>query len=138
MKLYDIFNPCDPMTMYAPSLLVAGVAVALLGNGKLGVDGTPMIIGWDKWFSVHGINDLASWIKSNSKDVSAALRSVALGSEYARPAYDAAIAAIDCPVKRAAFIKERNDRMRSSTSDFESYAHELADRIDKINEGEDV
>lgn len=130
MKLYDIINPSDAMTMYAPSDVVAGVAVALMGNGKFGVEGSPVLFGWDEWFTANGISDLSAWVKEHAAEVGAALRSVALGSRNDRADYDAALAAIDCPDKRAAFIAARNDRRRTSMSDWETYAHKLADRFD--------
>ena len=129
MKLYEIINPSDAMTMYAPTPVLAGVAVALMGNGKLGVEGSPILFGWDEWLKENGIEDLSAWVKDHAAEVGTALRSVALGSVNDRRDYDAALAAIDCPEKRAAFIVARNDRRRSSMSDWETWAHQLADRI---------
>lgn len=130
MKLYEIINPSDAMTMYAPTPVLAGVAVALLGNGKLGVEGSPILFGWDEWLKKNGIEDLSAWVKDHANEVGAALRSVALGSVNDRADYDAALAAIDRPEWRASFIAGRNDRRRSSLSDWETWAHQLADRID--------
>lgn len=108
--------------------------MAILGSGKLGVKGTPILFGWDKWFVKNGITDLSGWIQEHRAEIGAALRSVALGSLFDRADYDSALAAIEDPDKRKAFIKNRNDRRRSSMSDWESWAHKLADQIDQPGE----
>lgn len=136
MPLFEIINPSDPLTMRAPDLLTAGVAVALLGNGKIGAHNieddeqrTPILFGWDNWFTEQGAPDVSEWIADNKQAVADALRSVALGSAKDRADYDAALAAITDEQKRIEYVKARNDRRRSSMNDLEGYAHELADRI---------
>lgn len=140
MPLFEIINPSDPLTMYAPDLLTAGVAVAVLGKGKLGAqnlenpeESTPILFGWDDWFVDQGVSDLSSWIEDNRLAVADALRSVALGNADSRADYDAALQAIEDPVKRSEFIRARNDRRRSSVSDWEGFAHVYAERLEKFN-----
>lgn len=136
MPLFEIINPSDPLTMHAPDLLTAGVAVALLGNGKIGAhnvedeeERTPILFGWKDWFSEQGVPDVKAWIDDNKPAVADALRSVALGSAKDRAGHDAALAAITDDDNRTEYIKARNDRLRSSFSDWEGYAHELAERL---------
>lgn len=126
--IYNIINPSDALTMHAPSLLIAGVAVALLGAGNYGVKGTPILCGWDQWFADQGINDLGAFIESHKQEITDALSSVLLGSADERPALDAQMLAMSEP-ERLAFILERNDKMRSSMSNIEKQAHALAKAI---------
>lgn len=131
--LYEIFNPSDPITMYAPDTKIGGVAVALLGNGKYGIEGTPIIFGWDKWFEEKGISNLLDWmaIPENAELIVKCLRSVALGSICERNDYDAALEAITDSELRAKFILGRNERRRSSMNDIETRAHTMADVIER-------
>ena len=60
---FEIINPSDPYTMDADDLIVAAVAVCLLGNGKYGLDAlgedsnisnnVPIFLlgGHDEWFT---------------------------------------------------------------------------------------
>lgn len=131
--LYEIINPSDALTMYAPDLVTAGVAVAILGHGQYGVEGTPILFGWDEWFEGNGIQDLDIWLdqSDNLKSVAQCLRSVALGSVEERKYYDAALEAITDDAARKKFIADRNDRRRSSMNDIETRAHKLADACEK-------
>ncbi len=52
LKLYNLINPSDPYTFYAPNIKVAGVTASMLSPmfGAEPADGegdsTPMIFGW--------------------------------------------------------------------------------------------
>lgn len=132
-KLYEIINPSDPLTMYAPDTKIGGVAVALLGRGRYGIEGSPIVFGWDQWFEEQGISDLSAWLTTpeNAMPVVKCLRSVALGSIEERKDYDAALEAITDSDLRAKFIADRNDRRRTSMNDIETRAHRLADSYER-------
>lgn len=127
--LYEIINPSDPLTMYAPDTKIGGVAVALLGEGYYGIEGTPIIFGWEQWFDRQGIEDLSAWLTTpaNAELIVKCLRSVALGRMDERKDYDAALEAITDSELRAKFVRDRNDRRRSSMNDIETRAHKMAD-----------
>lgn len=120
--------------MYAPSLLVAGVAVAILGRGHYGVaqadddtESSPVMFGWIEWFRENGIENVRQWIDSRENEIAVgkALESVFLGVPEERPAFDEEFKAVP-ENERSAFIAARNDKMRSSLNDIESNAHRLA------------
>jgi len=130
MNTYNIINPSDPLTLKAESIEVAGVAVALLGQGMYRADGddgsTPIMFGWDEWLEEHGVSDLSVWVDDNLNSVASALESVMLGGVDDRADLDAALEAITNDEKRKEFIEKRNDRRRSSLNDIETKAHQIA------------
>lgn len=81
--LYTLINPSDPYTFYAPSVEVAGVAVALISThyGAKPVNGegesTPVLSGWDAWMQNKGIDE--AWILRHTEDIAAALDSFFIG-----------------------------------------------------------
>lgn len=133
MNIYNIINPSDPLTLKAESIEVAGVAVALLGQGMYGADGddgsTPVMFGWDEWLEEHGMSDISVWVVDNLNSVALALESVMLGDVDDRTDLDAALEAITDDEKRKEFIEKRNDRRRSSLNDIETRAHQMAARL---------
>lgn len=135
-KLYEVINPSDAMTMYASSIEVAAAACAMLGGGKIGArevsgnddaERTPVLFGWDEWLRDRSMVPLGPWILEHKDHIVAALRSVMLGSTND---LDAMLAALPDDASRAAFIASRNDRRRSSMSDWESAAHALAAKLE--------
>lgn len=133
----EIINPSDALTMRCATFKVGAVAVMLLGGGKLGLDGpeedhrTPVLFGWSEWISEQfgSTNGLAEFKHEHRGAIAEALRSVALGTIAERADYEDALAAIP-EEGRAAFIKRRNDRRRSSMNDIEGSAHRLADALE--------
>ena len=89
---FEIINPSDACTMYAPDLEVAAVAVSFLGDGKYpleGLDdaagqGVPAFLfgGHDEWFSSKfgmSFQDTAEHVlNQRNEELAAALDSVAL------------------------------------------------------------
>jgi hypothetical protein len=134
-KLYEVINPSDAATFYASSDHVAVVAMLLLdgGRGQYGAtacdgsfDGPLLMFQGEKWLEDHAIWPLGDWINEHLIELADALASVALGDRCDREDFDDAVTTIRDPGERAAFIKRRNDRRRSSLNDFESRAHEVA------------
>ncbi len=99
LHTFEIINPSDPLTMLAPSLEVAAVAVAEIST-QLGVSATiegeevssPVLFGWDEWFQERGLD--GDWFAQHRSQVVAALRSVALGDRNDRTDFEAAMLAI--------------------------------------------
>jgi len=89
---FEIINPSDACTMFAPDLEVAAVAVSLLGDGKYALEGlddaagqgVPVFLvgGHDEWFSSKfGMNfqDTAEHVLEHRRDeLAMTLDSVAL------------------------------------------------------------
>jgi hypothetical protein len=136
MNLYDIINPSDALTMRADSIEIAAAAIAVLTEGSAGVrdvatgEQSPVLLGWEEWLTKRGMLPLAPWLKANASGVCAALRSVRLGKPEDRDALDAEEAAVP-EDQRPAWILARNDRLRSSMSDYEGPAHRMAAHLAK-------
>lgn len=93
---FEIINPSDYCTMYAPDLEVAAVAVSFLGHGKYALEGlddaagqgVPVFLsgGHDEWFSskfgTNFYDTVDRVLNQRNEDLANALESVAL--RYAR------------------------------------------------------
>ena len=137
MNIYEIINPSDRATLRAPNILIAGLAVMLLAEGRYGANGPdgkcPVMFGWAEWLFDQGITmeGVPDTIEKHKPEIAAALASVLLGSPEDRPAVEAALAARPDYHTRAAYIENRNNKLRSSTNDFESRAHAIAKALVK-------
>ena len=137
MNLYELINPSDALTFYAPTIEVAGAAIGILGGGAYGAkdcasdEQTPVLLGWKEWLAEHGMDDLNDWSIKHGAEIVAALRSVYLGKPAERPDLDRQLAAQGDTTALIAFRLARNNRERSSTNDIEGDAHDLADSIEK-------
>lgn len=149
MKLYEVINPSDAATFYAPNLNVAVVAMLFLDDfrgayGAEAVDGSesgPILFGVADWLREQGLmkpdadDFVDGWIDEHREQIADALASVALGTPNDRADFDDMRAALaDQPEKWAEFIERRNDRRRSSINNFEGYAHHIAERLRKNRE----
>lgn len=136
MNLYDIMNPCDDLTMYAPSIEVAGAALGILGQGRLGArdvktdERTPLLIGWEPWFKERQMDPLGPWIIAHGAEIVAALRTIMLSTPENRAEIDAMLAQQEDPQARDAWILSRNEKIRSSMNDIEGNAHRMAGHLE--------
>lgn len=90
MTVYTLINPSDPYHLTADDLVVAAVAVCLLGHGKYALDardgtqGMPLFVfgGHDEWFKAQSGSDftttLDSVIEGRAQELIAVLESVTL------------------------------------------------------------
>lgn len=69
-------------------------------------------------------------IEAHRAELVATLRSFCTGSWRDRQLFDAALAAIDDPAKRVAFIADWDDKKRSSLNGITNRAHAIADRLE--------
>lgn len=129
MKIYEIANPSDAYTLEADNFLVAAVAVALLGNGAYGIEGTPCLFGWDAWLKEHVPQGVNAFIDANAEAMAAVLDSVMIGSETDRKNYHKALGLIDNPAKREEWKLHWHDERRSSLNDIGSRAWALAKKL---------
>jgi hypothetical protein len=131
----EIINPSDPYTLVTDDFEKAAVAIAVIGNGKLGLSGygplhSPVLFGWDEWFEKRGITDLGAYLDANLESLAAILDTVLIGSAEDREVCDLVLAAIP-EEARPAFLEARHDKMRTSMNDIGAAAKAWAERLRK-------
>ena len=125
--IYEIANPSDAYTMKCDNFHVAAVAVAILGNGAYGIEGTPVLFGWDDWLTAQKIN-LDTFIPEHREQIALALESVLIGSKGDREEVEATLKRI-LPGQREAWLAERHDKRRSSMNDIGAKAQRMAQAL---------
>jgi hypothetical protein len=139
--IYEIVNPSDPVTVDAPTFEAALFATVLLGGGQYfgnpveeGREKVPGFLfgGFDAWFEErYGGRDAQDLLNEHRADVVTTLRSACTGSVSDRWLFDSALAAITDPEKRAEFLRDWDDRKRTSLNDIAGRAHRIADKLDQ-------
>lgn len=133
MKTYEIYNPSDPYTLKSEDYMTAAVAVAFLGGGAYGIEGTPMLFGWDNFFEKHGI-DLDEFMKANAQDVADVLKTVLIGTESQRAFVEAELENMPDGEKET-YLKRRHDKLRTSIRDIGRSAASLVKGLeDKLKQ----
>lgn len=134
MPVYELINPSDPYTFEAPSIEVAGVVAAMLSTGfgaqRVGDEhlneSTPIMFGWDKWMTEHGIDD--DWIELHRDEIADAFDSFLIGKFEDRQ--DVLDMLAELPEeKQEAWRARRQDRHRSSLNRIGEAAYEYAKRL---------
>jgi hypothetical protein len=125
--VFDIANPSDPYTIKGPFMACA-IAVAILGNGAYGINGTPVLFGWNDWLKEHGIMDLEAHIEAHKPEIIDALDSVLIGDERDREEVEATLVRLP-KEQHSAWLAERHDRRRSSMNNIGAKAERLAARL---------
>lgn len=129
-----IISPSDPYTLVTEDFTAAAVGVAILGMGKLGLQGpgpedrTPVLFGWDEWFAERGITDLGEYMREHVKDIAEALDSVRIGHPKDREALDRLLEHVPETTRERARA-EWQDRHRTSLNDIGSVAWALAKEL---------
>ena len=126
MQLYEVINPSDPVTVEAPSDLVAGLAGILLGRGAYGMAGEdgelalPLMlfgvgVALAEWLAKQGEDDLGAALEANRDAVIACLRSATLCKPAERASLVAAVRAGggDPVAALAAFNESRRSSMNN-------------------------
>lgn len=137
MKLYELINPSDRYTFYAPNIEVAGVAVCQLstnfGAKEIGGDEqTPILFGWGAWLESRGIT--SEWVDSHLSEIADALDSFLIGGPAERADVESMLAELP-EEKRVAWRAKRQDRHRSSMNQIGEAAYAYAKAIrEKIAE----
>lgn len=142
--VYSIQNPCDPYTLVASSPVAACLACSLLGAGRFTLvpEGDapkvsmPMfaISGGDadEWFRVTfggGYLGVKELLEEHLGEVVASLRSVLIGTYDDRLIIEHALSFMS-EVSGNLWLGERHERLRTSMSDIQAKAFELADSIE--------
>lgn len=131
MKLYELINPSDRYTFYAPSIEVAAVTVIQLSAGfganEVGGDErTPVLFGWQEWLDGHGITP--EWTDDHLEEIAAALESFLIGGPAERADVESMLAELP-EEKRKAWRAKRQDRHRSSMNQIGESAYKYAAAI---------
>lgn len=106
METYSISNPSDPYVMQAPTLLIAQMAVVILGGGMYGL--------WRDGETVLGIPQTPEWLKATFGD----------HTKYIDENIDALIAALDS-VK---FDGEKRTSLNNIGASAREFAKQLRER----------
>jgi hypothetical protein len=143
--LYELVNPSDPVTFETPDFKVAALLTLYLGKGRFsaetqeeGAPNVPMFFfgGAEKWWQETFGETLDDSVSPLREPLAKALRTLCVGKASHRALFDSALAAIDDPAKRDAFVADWNDRQRSSMNDIMGYAHKLAGQLERQLEAE--
>jgi hypothetical protein len=132
--LYELINPSDPYTFYAPSIEIAGVAACMIspsyGAKPVANEGesSPVLFGWAEWFREHGIN--SQWVATHADEIAEALDSLLIGGSGARADVEALLDALP-EEEQADWIRQRQARERSSMNDIGGRAYALAANLRK-------
>ena len=133
MNLYELINPSDPYTFYAPSVEIAGAAVVLLSSnygatpvGDDGAESTPVIFGWDDWLKKKGIDE--HWIKVNRLEIADALDSFLIGETDKRADVELMLEMLP-EDKREEWKNKRQDRHRTSMCQIGEGAYKMAEQL---------
>ncbi|EPA0547485.1 hypothetical protein ACQZN4_003229 [Vibrio alginolyticus] len=125
MTLFELINPSDPLTFYAPNLEVAAVVAYSLSShyGAVSVDNpeerSPILLGWGDWFEERNID--GEWMKANHLVLADAFDSLVIGKPENRAQFGATLAALSDSQKET-FKHEHNDKKRSSLNNIYEYA----------------
>lgn len=137
LTLYELINPSDPYTFYAPSIEVAGVCAALLspsyGASPVNSDGesTPLLFGWNEWLEARGIND--EWVTAHKDEIADAWDSFLIGDARQRADVESMLALLP-EEKRQEWRDQRQDRRRSSLSQIGEMAYAKAAKLRKLGD----
>jgi len=132
LKLYELANPSDPYTFYAPSVEVAGVAAAMLSTsfGATPVDGngesSPVLFGWEEWMKEKGIDN--EWIAEHKLAIADALDSFLIGDPNRRADVESMLEMLPDD-KKAEWRGSRQDRNRTSLNQIGESAYKLAKQL---------
>lgn len=138
----EIINPSDMYTLETEDFDLAGVTIAMLGGGKLGlvdVDDesglrTPVLFGWDEWFKERGLDEdgaVDKLLEDRLGEMIAILDSVLIGGPGARRFVRETLKRIP-KEQHAEWLLEYHDSKRSSLNDIGRAAWEWADKLRKI------
>lgn len=130
--LCEIINPSDPYTLRTDDFVAAAMAIAILGDGQLGLrtvddsQSTPVLFGWPGWMEANGVDD--DYVGRHLDAIIAALDSVMIGNCSDRRDAESFLSKLP-EDKRREWLEERHDRRRSSMNDIGGAAWCLAEHL---------
>lgn len=133
---YELINPSDAYTFFAPTLLIAACAVFVLGEGKYGAhpvdskdtDLVPIFLfgGHDAWLKDRGVDDLPTYIDEHRCEIATCLDSFLIGTHNERCTMEKVLAEIRDPNDREKAREKWIDGRRSSMNNIGLRAKQLA------------
>jgi len=132
MTLYELVNPSDAYTFYAPSIEVAAACAVMLspGFGATPVSGdgesTPILFGWQEWLDDRGIN--SEWVNEHRNEIAEAYDSFLIGDAAKRADVESMLEMLP-EDKRREWRDQRQDRCRSSLSRIGEAAYAKAKQL---------
>lgn len=132
LKLYELINPSDPYTFYAPDIKIAYVVSTNIGNGYCARDvetdeSTPLLFGHSEWCEEQGINDDyiegIDWLLVHD-----AFDSFVIGSVENRRSLDTAMKNMTDNARQN-YLAERQESQRSSLNRIGERAYACRDAI---------
>ena len=132
LKLYELVNPSDPYTFYAPSVEIAGLVSAMLSPsfGASPVDGegesSPVMFGWNEWMKEKGIDD--EWIAEHKLAIADALDSFLIGNANRREDVESMLEMLPDD-KKAEWRDSHQNRNRTSLNQIGESAYKLAKQL---------
>lgn len=135
---YEIINPSDCVTFVCENETIACNVLTLLGSGQYGGDCLEdstkdipifMLGGFDAWWKQrHGDKEVGVVLKENLEPTCVALESCMCLGFNERKEVETAVAGMT-PEERTMYIKDANDKKRSSMNDICGRAFEIAKKI---------
>ena len=129
MTLYELINPSDTYTFYAPSIEVAGVCAVLLSSGfgatpaRGDGESTPVLFGWQEWCDDRGIN--SEWVHEHREEIADAYDSFLIGGAAKRDDVESMLAMLP-DEKKEEWRNQRQDRHRTSMNQIGEAAYAKA------------
>lgn len=132
---YELFNPSDPYTFIAEDLETAALVVLIFGTAygakpKDGGEDVPILLFGNalKWYQEHFGRTPDDGLISKKQAVADAMESMMFGNFQDRERYEAALAAITDPDKKAEFMEAWQEGC-SSLNNIGQAAHNLAKKL---------
>lgn len=132
MTLYELVNPSDGYTFYAPSIEIAAACAVLLSTGFGATpssgegESTPVLFGWQEWLDERGID--SEWIDSHRDEIADAYESFLIGGSSERADVESMLAMLP-EEKREEWRNQRQDRRRSSMNQIGEAAYAKAKQL---------
>lgn len=136
--IYEIINPSDAVTIKSDNLVNAGVACWLVSSAyglhdETGETVLPIAIfgGQDEWFKEHGVDNSETYIMEHKEEIADVLETVMYGRIEERSAIEHAMSKMS-PEKAEEYIRELNERRRTSLNNIEAACLSLARKLRKL------
>ena len=144
MKVYEIINPSDMMTIEAEELKVAVISILHVSNGAYGLENVddekdefPIFLlgGWREWWKEKYKDDPDEYADKHEKEIIDCLNSVMLGDANDRKLYKTGIDLMKDEESKETFKKQWHETKCSSMNDIAGACWQTAKLLkEKTNE----
>jgi hypothetical protein len=137
--ILEIQNPSDEVTIETDDIVVAGVAMLLVGRGQYGLENEegetvfPIMLfgGVDKWLEDNGIKDLHEYLQTNKDKLVKVLKSCVYGRIGSRQLFESAISKMTL-TDALKYREEWNDKKRSSMNNIGKNCLYYAEKMEAL------